>query len=234
MSSREINEIGTLSKPAEKIAVGSEGGIKIYLASLKHGEAGISIINFFCGRQKIRKGRPMKIYKAIIILIFTALIQASFLRLINFSPVLPNLLLVVLFLINYSQPFANILILSAVAGILADLFSAVNFGTSALAMTIVGTAIYLLREKFLKGKTFFGFAIISALAFPLFYLLLFVLNEYLNLIHNNFSFSANIVGIRIIKEIPADFALILIAYFFITGYRNPPTQSRLYGRQAKM
>lgn len=175
----------------------------------------------------------MKIYKAIIILIFTALIQVSFLRLINFSPVLPNLLLVVLFLINYSQPFANILILSAAAGMLADLFSTVNFGTSALAMTIVGTAIYLLREKFLKGKSFFGFSITSALAFPLFYLLLFVLNDYFNLIHDKFGFSADIVGDRIIKEIPADFALIMLAYFFITGYRSPP-QSRLCGRQTKM
>ncbi len=176
----------------------------------------------------------MKIYKAIIILIFAALIQASFLRLINFSPALPNLLLVVLFLINYSQPLANILILSATAGILADLFSAVNFGTSALAMIIVGTVIYLLRENFLKGKTFFGFSITSALAFPLFYLLLFTLNDYFNLIHDKFGFSANIVGDRIIKEIPADFALILIAYFFTTGYRSSPPQSRLYGRQAKM
>lgn len=174
----------------------------------------------------------MKLYKAVIILIFTALIQVSFLRLINFSPALPNLLLVALFLINYSQPFANILILSAAAGMLADLFSAVNFGTSALAMTIVGTAIYLLREKFLKGKSFFGFSITSALAFPLFYLLLFALNNYLNLIHNNnFTFSASVVDIRIIKEIPADFALILIAYFF-TGYRSPP-RIRFYGKQAK-
>lgn len=161
----------------------------------------------------------MKIYKAIIILIFAALIQVSFIRLIDFSLFLPNLLLVVLFLLNYFQPLANILILSAVAGILADLFSAVNFGISALALLIVGAAMYLLREKFLKGKTFFGFAAISALTFPLFYVLLFALNDYLGLIPDNFSFSASIVGGRIIKEMPADFGVIMLAYFFITGYR---------------
>ncbi len=170
----------------------------------------------------------MSIARAIIILIFITLIQMSFVRLIIFFPVFPNLLLVVLFLINYFQPFANILVLSVTVGILADLFGAVNFGASAISLVIVGAAMYLLREKLLKGKTSSGFVISGVLVFPLFYLSLFIFNNSFNLIYsNNFIFSSNIAAIWL-KEIPADFVLLLAAYFFTTNYYGLSSQGRFY------
>lgn len=132
----------------------------------------------------------MKYSSAALLLFFSVLTQASFLRLINFLPFAPDMPLIVLFILSYRFSGLSFIILAAFTGALIDLFGAAYFGISIFAAMAAFSANLLARENIFKGKTF-GSIVLSGLSvFIFFYLFLFSGSRLLGLSgENNFIFN---------------------------------------------
>lgn len=132
----------------------------------------------------------MKYTKAVIVLFFSVLAQVSFLRLITIIPALPDVPLVILFVLSYRLSRFGVLVLTALTGVLIDLFSAAHFGSSSFAAVAAFSACYFFRDNFLKGKSFNNIVLSSVAVFICFYSFLFFINWVLNFSGgNNFAFN---------------------------------------------
>lgn len=120
----------------------------------------------------------MNLRKAIVIIFFAVAFQTSFIRLNSFLPVSPDFPLIVLFLLSYRLAFADIAVLSFVAGIFMDLFSVIGFGVSSLALVIVFAAVFFLRENIFQSKTRGELVFSGFLTFFCYYPLVTALNYF--------------------------------------------------------
>lgn len=127
----------------------------------------------------------MKYSTAIIILFFSILAQVSFLRLVAFLPFTPEIALIALFILSYYFSIFRILILAAFLGVMLDLFSAVNFGSSFFAAIAAFSIMLLVREKILKRKSFVNIFLSSFMVFLSYYPLLFFANWLISLASRN-------------------------------------------------
>jgi len=154
----------------------------------------------------------MKLFKAIVIIFFAVIFQTSFIRLNNFFPISPNFPIILLFLFSYRMSFVNIAILSFTAGIFIDLFSAVDFGVSSLALVTIFAVIFFLRENVFQVKTRGEFIFSSFLTFFCYYPLVMVL-DYFFATSRGGNFIPVLLSNQAIGEILLNFFLGLILYY---------------------
>lgn len=167
----------------------------------------------------------MKFTYAILILILSVIIQASFIRLFDFFLFAPNLSIIILFLLCYFLSFEKMLILVIIGGIMIDLVSSVSFGSTSLAALGAYSLSFYLKENVLKGGRFSDFLLNSLITFFAFYFLLGVVNIFLKS-------SAGGAGIfrlmdinLLMEEILFTFVLSAFGYRLIKYYKN----SKIYG-----
>ncbi len=172
----------------------------------------------------------MKYTIAAIFLFFSVLLQTSFFRLIDGVPLLPDMPLVVLFVLSYRLPHSGVLVLAALTGAMIDLFSAVNFGASVFAAIAAFSVCYFIREKFLIRKNFSNIILSSVALFICFYLFLFISNKFLSFFGGN-NFTFNLFS----KNMSAEFVLSAIsaaclAYFLASkiNYVNIRNYKRFF------
>ncbi len=131
----------------------------------------------------------MKYTKFAVFLFLSVLFQMSFLRLISRIPFLPDIPFIILFVLSYHLPRFGFFILVVFTGVMIDLFSAMYFGSSVLALMGAFFICYFVRGYILKGKSFGNIFLCSSMVFISFYIFLYFSNQALNSFGgNNFTF----------------------------------------------
>lgn len=161
----------------------------------------------------------MKLSRAILILILSAVIQISFIRVFYLFPLPLNLLLVALFLFSYFLSFDDLLVLTIFGGLMLDFSSAVSFGSSSVAALLAFLLGFFLKEKILKGKRIVEFFLNGLIVFFVFYLFLEVASAFLK---SALSFAAVFGAINsdLLLEILFNTAVSASAYYIIKNYKN--------------
>lgn len=166
----------------------------------------------------------MKLIHAFLIVILCIVIQVSFVRLFDFFSFMPNLALVILFLLCYFLSFENVLILSIFAGLSIDLVSSVNFGSTILAVFGACALSFYLRENLLRGGRFVDFMLNSLIFFPFFYFLLGGVNILFGSL-SDYEEIFNLINLSLAGEILLDLVFSALGYY-LAGYFN---SSKIYG-----
>lgn len=161
----------------------------------------------------------MKLSRAILILILSAVIQISFIRVFYLFPLPLNLSLVALFLLSYFLSFDDLLILSVFGGLMLDFSSAVSFGSSSMAALAAFSLSFFLKEKILKGKRIVEFFSNGLIVFSAFYLFLEITSAFLK---SALSFTAVFSAINsdLPLEILFNTAVSASIYHIIKSYKN--------------
>lgn len=166
----------------------------------------------------------MKLIHAILILFVSIVVQISFVRVFGLFSFLPNLFLVMIFLLCYFSSFEKILILSIIAGIFIGFFDSISFGVSLMAIFTSCALSYYLRKNILKGNRFVDFLLNSLATFFVFYCLLSIVGIYFELSANYMKFF-NFININLIGEIFLNIIFCILGYR-IAGYYS---KNKIYG-----
>lgn len=161
----------------------------------------------------------MKYSSAFLLLFFSILMQASFLRLINFSPFVPDMPLIVLFVLSYRFSGLTFIALAAFAGVLIDLFGAAYFGISIFAAIAAFTANFSARKNIFKGKGLSSIVLSGLSVFILFYSFLFFGSRLLGLLGGN-SFIFNLFDKKNIAEIILNSLIAACLAYFLKNKKN--------------
>lgn len=166
----------------------------------------------------------MKLTYAFLIMILSIVIQVSLVRPLDIFSFVPNLSLVVLFLLCYSLSFERMLILAIFMGLSIDLVSSVSFGSTILAAFGACSLSFWLRENILKGGRPADLILNGSITFFVFYCLLSGSNIFLGSSSGYMEFF-DIINPDLAGEIFFDLALSVSGYYLAERYNS----DKIYG-----